>query len=166
MKVKRKSPCTMRSAQDRFWDYVDQSDDCWGWKGYKTPAGYGLLRVGGRPGRMQRAHRLSWELHNGPIPEGLFVRHKCDNPSCCNPNHLCVGTRQDNMRDMKHRMRSHKTKLTWAKVSRIRFEYFRGISWNTLALQYGVRKETIQKIVHGFIWVDTREEKDLLRYIT
>lgn len=84
--------------EERFWRYVDvrSAGECWTWNGHRDKDGYGTLRVG----RTQmRAHRFSYELHNGPIPDGELVRHACDNPPCCNPSHLGLGDHVDNMRD-------------------------------------------------------------------
>lgn len=74
---------------------VKKSDECWPWTG-STNKVYGKIRVGKRS---VAAHRLSWELHNGPIPEGKFILHRCDNPLCVNPNHLYCGTQSDNLSD-------------------------------------------------------------------
>ncbi len=88
-----------QSIINRFWPKVkvDQPDKCWEWKACKLPpCGYGLLSdVKGKS--PLRAHRVSWEIHNGPIPKGLHVLHNCDNPSCVNPAHLAVGTQKDNI---------------------------------------------------------------------
>lgn len=90
----------------RFWKYVDKKgvDDCWEWTGAKTSnGGYGQLTLPKH--NVQRAHRLSYFLANGYLDTKLFIRHKCDNPSCVNPNHLVEGTHQDNMNDMVERGR-------------------------------------------------------------
>lgn len=69
---------------------------CWIWTGHIRTNGYGAMSI---KSKLQYAHRISWELHNGPIPEGLFVLHKCDNPPCVNPDHLFIGTQKDNLQD-------------------------------------------------------------------
>ena len=70
--------------------------DCIEWTKYRDKGGYGVLRSGGKT---MLAHRVAWERANGPIPEGMKVLHKCDNPPCVNPDHLSLGTQQDNIRD-------------------------------------------------------------------
>ncbi len=82
---------------ERFWAKVNKTEGCWLWTGAKQGK-YGALTI---PGRREplRAHRLSWELHNGPIPDGLWVLHHCDNPPCVKPEHLFLGDRRDNMLD-------------------------------------------------------------------
>jgi HNH endonuclease len=84
---------------DRFWSKVDRSGGavtCWPWTGWKR-GGYGRLRVEGR--KQVSAHRFVWETVHGTIPDGLGVLHRCDNPCCCNPKHLFLGTPLDNARD-------------------------------------------------------------------
>ena len=81
----------------RFWRFVEKTEGCWLWTGAKTGGGYGYIRRSGK--EKMSAHRASWEMHNGPVPEGLWVLHRCDTPACVRPDHLFVGTRADNMRD-------------------------------------------------------------------
>jgi hypothetical protein len=86
------------STEDIFWAHVDKKSpgECWEWRGGRHSAGYGEFKRGG----LGRAHRYSFALHYGEIPDGLHVLHKCDNPGCVNPGHLYAGTHQQNMRDM------------------------------------------------------------------
>ena len=89
-----------------FWCKVDikEEADCWNWTASTNKQGYGRFRY---QGKKVGAHRLSWQIANGDIPEGLCVLHRCDNPKCCNPKHLFVGTRSDNMQDMVLKGRKH-----------------------------------------------------------
>jgi hypothetical protein len=120
---------------DRFWRKVDIRgiDDCWNWLGTNTD-GYGLFRVNGK---MARCNRIVYEWYVEDIDDNLCVLHKCDNHSCCNPNHLFKGTDQDNMDDMSRKFRS----ITLSKdlLEKILEEYSRGgISYYTLGKKYGV----------------------------
>ena len=90
-------------AVERFWRHVDTSGDCWNWTG-AIASGYGTFGLY-PPKRMIGAHRMSWEIENGPVPDGLHVLHHCDNKICVKPAHLFVGTRQDNMDDAKSKGR-------------------------------------------------------------
>lgn len=115
----------------RFWRKVDQSGagGCWNWTGGTHKKGYGTLQ-GEAGGKNIATHRYSYEIHKGPIPDGLYVRHTCDNPRCVNPDHLILGTPTDNVRDMWERGRArpkgiigeanHNTKLAEAQVRVIR----------------------------------------------
>lgn len=91
-----------KTVAERFWSKVDirDIDECWVWTRSLKAKGYGQFRVHPAPASPQTASRVAWQLANGPIPDGLFVCHACDNPPCCNPNHLFLGMPIDNTRDM------------------------------------------------------------------
>ena len=92
------------SLADRFWGKVQLPTDtnlCWEWRASTDTNGYGQINAGGPGGKPLRAHRVSWELAHGPIPEGLCVLHRCDNPLRVNPQHLWLGTQTDNLLDCK-----------------------------------------------------------------
>lgn len=142
---------------DRFWARVSQSDGCWLWQGYKDQDGYGLLFI--QP-RMRRAHRLAYEIATGENPGELSVLHRCDNPACVRPDHLFLGTNDDNMADMRAKGRGHQGQrngrciLTPNQVREIRqrsTSYYRGI-WTQLAREYGVNPVTIRSIAIRKLW--------------
>lgn len=144
---------------DRF--AVNEQSGCWEWTGSKYPKGYGQFWSGtrGRSG----SHRFAYTVFNGPIPDGLHVCHKCDNPSCVNPDHLFVGTHGENMADMtakkRHQFgsRSRNAKFTEDDVKEIRRAYQAGTTQPELAAKFGVSDVTISKIVLAATWrhVDT-----------
>jgi hypothetical protein len=160
-----------RPIASRFWSKVDKSDDCWEWQAYLRPDGYGSFRV--EIGYNEKAHRMSWILTHGPIPDGLFVCHVCDNRRCVRPDHLFLGSHQDNMDDakLKGRFQSgdmnpsrrnpdrlsrgehHTAKLTEEQVRQIRARYTPGYGHLTvLGREYGVTPDAIKFIVTRRNW--------------
>lgn len=134
---------------------LKQDNGCWLWPGAKTPQGYGKI---GRGGVTLYVHRVMHEAHVGPIPPGNIVMHSCDEPSCCNPDHLRVGTQSENLRDMVDKGRSktgethHAAKITEAHVRAIRARHECGERQNLLADAYGVTKQHINAIVKRKTW--------------
>jgi hypothetical protein len=148
-------------AIERFWSKVERGNGCWTWTASKNAKGYG--KCAPRHWRRQEyAHRVSWEIANGPIPDGMQVLHHCDNPSCVRPGHLFLGTHQDNMADMvsKGRQRNGplpgesngRAKLTRRQVDAIRRRVERGETKLRLAKEYGVSRATVQFICKGVTW--------------
>lgn len=135
------------------WDVVG---DCWESKLGKGTFGYARVSMPGS--RATAAHRVSYEHHHGPIPEGLIVRHKCDNPPCINPDHLKVGTSAENNEDARSRGRIkigtevHTAKLTEAEVGFIREELASGETVKGMAHRYGVTPATIRAIRDRKTW--------------
>lgn len=135
-------------------------DECWKWDGTKFTFGYGRISSGTGDSRTYHyAHRVSFEIHNGPIPIGLVIRHTCDNPECNNPRHLISGTPRDNSKDRADRGRvnsllgeSHQNaKLTNEQVIEIYNSQGR-LSREYFAEKYGVHIDTISKIRNNKMW--------------
>ena len=117
---------TVSPTADRFWPRVQKAegDGCWLWIGpRKTKAGYGafgIRRESDGKWKSHFAHRVSYELHFGPIPPGMFVCHRCDNPQCVRPDHLFLGEHADNMRDMRVKKRQYTNEKAWARSTTCR----------------------------------------------
>lgn len=126
---------------------------CWIWTALLNEHGYGLLYVSGDRNRL--AHRVSWEMHKGPIPDGHGVLHRCDTPACVNPDHLFTGTQKDNLSDCSNKNRNafgarHKgAKLNDEQVIDIRTKR---ISQSQFAKLYGVSFQHISGIQRGKYW--------------
>lgn len=152
------SPHIPRSLWDRFWEKVVKSEGCWEWSGY-CREGYGRISIGNQVFRS--AHRVSWELHNGLIPDGLFVLHRCDNTRCVRPDHLFLGTKAENNHDrhLKGRSGSHagelngRRKLSAVDVVEIRrmFTPWK-CTYSDLAKRFGVSSSTINSVVNRRTW--------------
>lgn len=142
-----------------FWGRVQKSDGCWEWQGRRDHGGYGRFDVGPRgANKPLLAHRISWEMANGPIADGLHVCHKCDNPPCVNPAHLFLGTNADNVADAVRKRRhtfgetKHFAKLTEADVLSIRARRASGEELQHIANDHGVTASTVSNIALRKSW--------------
>ena len=141
----------------RFWGRVRLSgtDECWLWQGGITEKGYGTMWVNRRN---VRAHRIAWELVNGPIPDGQCCLHKCDRRLCVNPSHLFLGNNADNVADMVAKNRQAKgaatghTKLTECDVLVIRERLASGETQESIASDFGVGQSSISCVALGLTW--------------
>jgi hypothetical protein len=140
------------SPHIRFWRFVKKTDTCWEWSGALT-RGYGSM------GSNMYAHRISWEIHNGPIPKGMQVLHKCDNPPCSNPEHLFLGTQADNNYDMCRKGRCNPygkgRKLTPDQIKEIRSIHIFGsriFGYHALAKKFGIDKKMVANIINRIAW--------------
>lgn len=142
-------------SEERFRSHAVKVGDCHLWAASKTKAGYGFTSRGGRT---MMAHRLSWELCFGPIPDGLQVCHTCDNPSCINPEHLWLGTAAQNIADRGAKGRTAlgdkmpHAKLDAEKVRYIRTELATGRSKMSLSRELGVRPYVIFLVARREKW--------------
>lgn len=140
------------TLEQRFWRKVGKTDDCWYWIAAKSPKGYGNLWNGNR---VEHAHRVAYKLFIGPIPDGLFVCHTCDEPSCVNPAHLFLGTNEDNQRDASRKGRTAagtkhpNSKLTSEQVIEMRTLYATGeFTLQQLAEAYKICNSTAYYAIH------------------
>src|SRR3990167_298323 len=166
----RRKYCSSRCAQlstvipceKRFWSKVNKgtNNECWMWNGSKDREGYGSVYRWENRKRIYitKAHRYSWALTNGSIPDGLKVLHHCDNPSCVNPSHLFIGTQSDNMKEMYNKNRANNrgsanpnTHFSEAEIISMRGNYKRGDA-ASLAKKYNVHIDTIYNIIRKVQW--------------
>jgi hypothetical protein len=135
----------------------DTNGGCWLWAGCDVTSGYGRLFVNGK---RVGAHRLSWEVHRGPIPDGLFVCHRCDVRQCCNPDHLFLGTAAENIRDTYAKgrgvnnrgSRSGSAKLTEGLAKRVAAALADGEEQSAVARRFGVTQSAVSRIRLGRAW--------------
>ena len=142
---------------------VIKKEGCWDWKGSIYKNGYGFIPIHENGKKFSSlAHRLSYELHIGPIPEGFIVCHRCDNPKCTNPDHLWIGTTQDNVDDKIRKGRSNKgqkhgnSKLKDEDIPEIRKMLDLGVSGAKLARKYNVSTTIISYIKNRKTWTHVK----------
>lgn len=159
------SPTLTANQVRHFWEGVDilTESECWNWKrglnGNTRLTSYGIVWINGK---RHKAHRLARALSSGPFDEVLLVCHKCDNPKCCNPNHLFFGTAKDNAQDSKNKGRMHResgskrynAKLSEEAVAEIKAQApFRKYGWGrAMAKKYGVGPTAINNVIRGRRW--------------
>ena len=145
----------------RFWSKVDKSGECWLWTGCRDRRGYGRFRF---RGRTSLAHRVSWTLTHGQPSDDLFVLHRCDTPSCVNPDHLFMGTQTDNMRDCSSKGRTSRhasslhgnnngnSRFTPEQVRQMRTMHSNGHSRVDISKRFGASKTSVAYIVTRRYW--------------
>lgn len=137
----------------RFLKFLPLPDGCWEWKGHRDAWGYGQFK---HKGTAAKAHRVSYELFVGPIPEGLVLMHKCDNPKCVRPDHLEPGTQEDNVRDRNSKGRTamgadvQSSKLSQTMVQEIRER--RSLGAERLASIYDVGVDAVKRVLANKTW--------------
>jgi hypothetical protein len=150
--------------ENRFWKHVNkkENDECWVWSAACTSHGYGIIgKTGGK--RLALTHRYSYELHYGSIPEDMDICHECDNPPCVNPNHLFIGTAQDNIIDAVSKGRvippvprlgenNNKAKLTVNQVKEIKKMLSSGVKGRDIAAEFATSEYNISDIKRGKTW--------------
>jgi hypothetical protein len=154
----------------RFWSKVERTNGCWIWRGTRMHQGYGMFWA---DGHTRRAHRVAYELNVGPIPVGQQVCHTCDNPACVRPDHLFLGTQQDNMTDKVRKGRAAvgnrngastrpetrargerhgMARLNWTTVLAIRAASEFGASGASIARKFDLSTSQVHRILHGQSW--------------
>ena len=155
----------MRPIAERFESKVERIPfmGCWLWMGAVNERGYGVIGRGARGEGMEKAHRLSYRLHKGEIPDGNVIMHKCGNPTCVNPGHLVAGTQKENAQDTVRmgRLKLPDNSCENAKWAKLNAEAVREIrsqkggkkgTGTALARKYGVSKSAIYQVWAGANW--------------
>jgi len=153
-------PKQMTPWQVRLWKRVavGWEGECWPFEGYCHPTrGYGQMGLGSRDQGLGETHRLAYEFFFGQIPQGMCVCHQCDNPSCCNPNHLFLGSHADNMADMKRKGRgsgaigsaNRNFRISHTEVEEMKELVSAGMTKVAVADRYGVTPQYVGQLVNG-----------------
>ncbi len=129
---------------------VDEGTGCWIWTGTKYGGGYGLFRCLRQD---MLAHRFSWWIHHGPVPDGMYVLHHCGNPGCVNPEHLFLGTAKDRTQNTQHKGANHSNaKLSKDDVDEIKKLLETGYTGASIARHFNISASVISKIKSGQHW--------------
>jgi hypothetical protein len=145
------------TTEERFFSRINKNTgtDCWEWLGSFFATGYGQFWFNEKN---MKAHRFSYELHKGPIPDGMCILHFCDNRKCCNPDHLSLGSRAENNKDRDNKNRQAKgsmvntAKLTEEQIKEIRNKLKLGMKQKEIAKEYDINKSHIFRIKNGISW--------------
>ena len=146
-----------RPMEDRFFDKVIKKPGCWAWGGHINEHGYGRM-LSSEPRTLILAHRASWVIHCGPIPSGLLVLHRCDNPGCTKPSHLYIGTQSDNMRDRALRTwrpigeKHPRTHLKDSDIAKIRKLHREGNPPKDIATVFCITRTAVYDITQRRCW--------------
>jgi len=127
-------------------DLIGNPSRCWNWSAQIDDCGYGRFQI---DGKSKHAHRISYQIFKGEIPDGLCVCHTCDNRKCVNPNHLFLGTKKDNSIDMARKGRAPNSKLTTVQVRVIKEAIDKGYVKNQIAKYFKVRHSALDSITNG-----------------
>jgi hypothetical protein len=166
-------PRSMEPLETRFWAKVDKTTSttgCWLWTGALANSGYGAIGRGRRCDGVARAHVLSFEWTNGPVPNGMVVCHRCDTPACVNPAHLFAAPQTENIADMNRKGRgvspprgagenNPSAKLDYLDVALVRTTLAHGMPHRRIARELGVGKSTISRIAQNLNWKSNNLEK-------
>lgn len=144
-----------KTLKEKLLSRINKTETCWLWTGHCDQNGYGRLLIG--PNRKDMAHRLSYTLFIGPIPDGLYLLHSCDNPTCVNPDHLRPGTHDNNMNDMVIRgrsLRGEKHNISKLKNDDVRIIRLlaKEMTHTELARMFNVSIGNISHIISGRNW--------------
>lgn len=158
-----------RPLAARFFDKFipEPNSGCWLWLGSTFAVGYGAIGLGRRTDGIDYAHRVSWDLHFGAVPDGMWVLHRCDVRICVNPRHLFLGTPKANSDDMRAKGRARylhqkgeahgNSILTDALVLQLRAEHRAGDSLQTIATRHGLNRATVHNVVSRGGWKHLEE---------
>lgn len=161
--LKAENPITLTTEQRFLLKVaVNKETRCWEWTAHLMPDGYGRFQYGPKDGQIRvRAHRWSYEHWIGPIPDGMLVCHRCDNPVCVFPDHLFVGTSSENKQDEIRKGRNNPPRgtrnpravLSESLVQQIRSMYVpRRMSYRKIARELGVSEPAVKNVVQGITW--------------